>query len=285
MTNLAVLGPGLLGASIALAAHRDGGFRVSIWGRREAAIEELRSRGIGDFASTDLAAVAGEAQLVVLCVPIGAMPQLGRDLSAIVQPGTVVTDVGSVKSPIVAELAAIFTGRARFVGSHPMAGSEQQGLHAARVDLFDDHVCIVTPDGGSTAADVDQVTQFWERLGCRVRQLSPGEHDEIAAAISHFPHLLAAVLVNSVAATNPNAFDFAGPGFRDTTRVASGLPEMWSEILGVNRTAVKKSAEAMIEKLREFMTLLDRPYPGGHHLMNEFLNSAKAQRDRLQTRA
>jgi prephenate dehydrogenase len=283
--KLAVFGPGLLGSSIALAAQRRGDFHVSIWARREEAVAELRARGIGHLASTELAAVARDADLAILCVPIGAMPALAAQLAELVPRTALVTDVGSVKAPVVAELGAIFRGAARFVGSHPMAGSEQQGLHAARADLFEQHVCIVTPDAHSEPQAVAEIARFWESLGCLVRQLTPEEHDEIAAAISHVPHLMAAALVNSVAGANPGAFEFAGPGFRDTTRVASGPPEMWTEILGQNRAAVKKSAEAMIEKLREFLTLLDSSPTGGDATMNQFLTSAKAQRDRLRVRA
>jgi prephenate dehydrogenase len=126
------------------------------------------------------------------------------------------------------------------------------------------------------------VTAFWESLGCRVRSLSPREHDEAVALVSHLPHFLAAALVNTIAAENRKAFDFAGPGFRDTSRVASGPPAMWAEIFAHNRTAVKKSAEAMIEKLRESLKLLDSPTQDNDLHMNEFLSQAKAERDRLR---
>ena len=250
--KLAVFGPGLLGSSIALAAQRRGDYRVSIWGRREEAVAELRARGIGHLASSDLAAVACDADLVVLCVPIGAMPALAAQLAPLIPRTALVTDVGSVKAPVVAELSAIFRETARFVGSHPMAGSEQQGLHAARADLFEQHVCIVTPDAQSEPEAVAEIARFWESLGGLVRQLPPDIHDEIAAAISHVPHLMAAALVNAVAGANPDAFEFAGPGFRDTTRVASGPPEMWTEILGhESRRPCAARSEALIEKLRE----------------------------------
>src|SRR6185295_7998503 len=120
-------------------------------------------------------------------------------------------------------------------------------------------------------------TAFWQMLGCRVRTLSPAEHDEIVALVSHFPHLLAAALVNTVAAENAAAFDFHGPGFSSITRVAASPPAMWTEILCTNRDAVRNSAKAMIEKLREIITLLDRDTS-----MNEFLTQAKALRDRLR---
>lgn len=281
MTKLAVIGPGLLGGSIALAARRAGNFHVSTWARRPEAVAEL-SRRFADVASSNLGEVASEADLVVLCVPIGAMPALARELAGIIPAGAIVTDVGSVKSPVVNELAEIFRGRGVFVGSHPMAGSEQTGLKAAREDLFDGAVCIVTPDGSANETACSDVARFWETLGCRVSRLSPEAHDEIAAQISHFPHLLAALLVHDVEKRNAAAFDFIGPGFRDMTRIASGPPEMWTEILRVNRDAVKKSAEAMVEKLREVLTLLDRPSPGGDNLMNEFLSQAKVRRDSLR---
>jgi prephenate dehydrogenase len=276
MTNLAILGPGLLGGSIALAA-RARGHRVALWARRSEAVAEIEARGLADHASTDLRTVVMDADLVVFCVPIGVMPALAREIVDMIPVTALVTDVGSVKAGVCAELGAIFRERGCFVGSHPMAGSEQTGIAAARATLFEGAVSIVTPDEHSEAADVTAIREFWIALGCRVLELAPAEHDEIVALISHFPHLLAATLVNTVAAENPRAFEFCGPGFRDSTRIAASPPAMWAEILGDNRVAVRRAAEAMIEKLREIVTLLDRDRP-----MTDFLNQAKAQRDRLR---
>jgi prephenate dehydrogenase len=282
MTKLAVIGPGLLGGSVALAARRAGGFHVSVWARRPEAAEEVRAAKFADHATTDLRAVAADADLAVLCVPVGAMPGLALDLARCLPEGAVVTDVGSVKRVVVHELSGIFGERRRFVGSHPMAGSEQTGLAAAQVDLFDDAVCIVTPGRHSKEEDVAEVSRFWETLGCRVRRLSPEAHDEIVALVSHFPHLLAALLVRCVEGQNTPAFDYAGPGFRDVTRVASGPPEMWAEILRANAGPVKKSAEAMIEKLREALTLLEPLPTGDDTRMFELLSQAKIRRDSLK---
>ncbi|MDQ3624500.1 MAG: prephenate dehydrogenase/arogenate dehydrogenase family protein [Verrucomicrobiota bacterium] len=279
MTNVAVVGPGLLGGSIALALQRQPGTRVAVWGRRGEAVEEARRRGLAAFASTEIGAVVRDADLVVLCTPIGVMPVLAREIAPIIRPEAIVTDVGSVKQAVVAELAPIFEPRGRFVGSHPMAGSEQTGLEAARADLFEGAVCIVTPNARTPESAASEVSAFWERLGCRVRVLDPGEHDDIAALVSHLPHLLAATLVQTVAGKNGEAFEFAGPGFRDATRVASGAPAMWAEILQTNREAVCRGAEAMIEKLREIITLLERAEP-----MSGFLSEAKDLRDRLRLR-
>jgi len=277
MTRLAIIGPGLLGGSIALAARRAGGFHVAVWARRAEAVAELEQRAVAEVASTDLAAVVKEADIVVLAVPIGVMASLARQIAPLLGAGAVVTDVGSVKAPVVETLSGIFSQRAHFVGSHPMAGSEKAGLEAARAGLFDGAPCIVTPDAQSDAGAVTTIHNFWQTLGGRVLELSPAAHDEIVALVSHFPHLLAAVLVNLVAEKNGAAFEFAGPGFRDTTRVASGPPEMWTEILRNNHTAVRASVEAMIEKLREIATLLDHDAS-----MTALLTQAKTQRDQLR---
>jgi prephenate dehydrogenase len=205
------------------------------------------------------------------------MGSLARQIAPLVSPRAIITDVGSCKEPVVKELSPIFADGGRFVGSHPMAGSERAGIEAARAGLFDGAACIVTPDFRSDAEAVTTIHNFWQALGGRVLELSPAEHDEIVAMVSHFPHLLAAVLVNLVAEKNATALEFAGPGFRDTTRVASGPPEMWTEILRSNHTAVRASVEAMIEKLREIATLLDHDAS-----MNALLTQAKTQRDQLR---
>ncbi len=195
-------------------------------------------------------------------------------------PDALVTDVGSVKGSVVAELAPIFERRVCFVGSHPMAGSEQTGMKFARADLFAGAVCILTPQPQSPPAAVGKLAAFWEKLGCTVRELTPEAHDEYVALISHFPHLLAASLVDMISRNNPAALEFCGPGFRDTTRVASGSPALWTGILLANRPAVRKSAQAMIEKLHEIITLLDSHYP--EQAMHEFLTQSKALRDSLR---
>ncbi len=280
MKKVAIIGPGLLGGSIALALRERGEWNVAIWARRPEAVEEARAGGFADLASTNLEEVVNDAQLVVLCTPINSMEILAIGLAPFITPQTLITDVGSVKAPIVSALSPIFQKRGHFVGSHPMAGSEQSGMKFARADLFEGAVCIVTPDGHSQPAAIEAIQSFWQSLGCSVHQFPADEHDRMVAAISHFPHLLAAALVEMIAANEPAAFDFCGPGFRDTTRVASGSPAMWTEILQANRGAVRKSAEAMIEKLHEIIRLLGTDCPAQQ--MHEFLTHAKARRDRLR---
>lgn len=278
--KIAILGPGLLGGSIALAfRERAPETRIALWARREAAIAELRERRIADLASTDLEAVAKDADAVIFCVPIGIMPALADRIAPVVPRRALITDVGSVKAPVARALAPIFDDRARFIGSHPMAGSEQAGLSAARADLFQNAVCILTPEASTDASATADARELWVRLGCRVLTLSPQEHDEAVALVSHLPHLVAAALVNTARAANPVALELCGSGFRDTTRIAAGPPAMWAEILRENRGPLKDSVNAMIEKLRAMVTLLDS---GDTSAMEQSLAEAKTERDRLK---
>jgi prephenate dehydrogenase len=286
LSHVAIFGPGLLGGSLALALKARTDARVSVWARRESAAEEVKARGCADVVSTEVREVVAGANLIVLATPVGAMPQLAREIAPHVAPGAIVTDVGSVKAVVAQEVTPIFSERrpgAVFIGSHPMAGSEQTGLGAARADLFDGTVCIITPEAATPASASEEAAALWQSVGCTVRSLSPGDHDLFVAWISHLPHLLAAVLVNAVADHSPGAFDFCGPGFRDTTRVASGPPAMWTEILGENREALRLAVDGLIEKLQAASKLLDRVRPGERDsLMNTLLTQAKAQRDRLR---
>ncbi len=275
MKRIAILGPGLLGGSIALKLRALGGSQVALWARRAEAVAEIRALGCAEEASSDLRSVVSGADLVVLCVPVGAMPTLARELAPLIREDTIVTDVGSVKCAVVAELSAILP---RFVGSHPMAGSEHTGMKAATAALFSKTTCIVTPAASTDAAALAQVSTFWQSLGCRVVSLPAEEHDECVALISHLPHLVAASLVNTVAGKNPHAFNVVGPGFRDTTRVSSGPPAMWVEILSENSHAVGSALDALIAKLAEFRQTLARSEAGG---ISAALHAAKQTRDHI----
>jgi len=275
--RLAILGPGLLGGSIALATGKKlPGCEIALWARRRAAVGEIRACAPFCRASTDLAEIVGDAELIVLAVPIGAMADLAKRFRPYLAPDAVVTDVGSVKGPVVEALSDILG--TKFIGSHPMAGSDRSGIEAADADLFEGAVCILTPVDSTPPDSLIRVESFWKMLGCRVEQMDRWRHDEVVSSISHLPHVLAAALVHMVGGADAAALNFCGPGFRDTTRVAGGPAEMWTEILRSNSTQVKKSLEAMIEKLREVVILLDDSEGAS---MKKFLNEAKIRRDSL----
>lgn len=248
--KLTILGPGLLGGSIGLAArHRQVAATVSLWARRLEAADQAKQLGAADAATTDLAQAVAEADLVVLATPIGVMGALAQQMKPALRQGCIVTDVGSVKYPVVNTLTAALAGKAAFVGSHPMAGSEQAGIGAARRDLFEKAVCIVTPREDTDPAAVNGVYEFWKALGCVVRTLTPPVHDEIVAQVSHLPHVLAAALVNAVCHDGGERLNFVGPGFRDMTRIASGPVEMWTEICLENKDEIGRALDCLIEEL------------------------------------
>ena len=276
MQRIAIFGPGLLGGSIALKLRALGGWHIGLWARRAAALEDLRARGLADVVSSDIGEIARDADLVVLCVPVDAMGGIAVEIATFVKSGCIVTDVGSVKDCVIAELEPIFAGKCRFVGSHPMAGKAESGIDAAEPGLFSGTNCIMTAPCPTTQA-------FWESLGCRVILMNPREHDECVALISHLPHIVAGNLVRAVAEKNERAFQVVGPGFRDTTRVASGPPELWTGILQANRTSILDAIDAMIAKLNDFRQTLERvEQAGGQEKLQNFLAVAKQTRDQIK---
>jgi prephenate dehydrogenase len=281
-SSIAILSPGLLGGSLALAVReRMKGVEVRVWARREETAQKVRAMGLADAASTDAAAMAKGAGLIVFCMPIGAMGEIAERIAGVVDREALITDVGSVKGPVVERLGGIFRGRAEFVGSHPMAGSEQAGLDAARGDLFEGAVSFVTPEEETRKETMEAVSSFWEKMGCRVTIATPRAHDEGVALVSHLPHLTAAALVETALRENPRALEWRGPGFMDTTRVASGPAAMWAEILIENRRAVQKTIHAMIENLTEVTKLLEAEDMNG---VEQYLAEARSARDRLRAR-
>lgn len=283
LRKLTILGPGLLGGSIGLAArHRAVAEQVCVWARRPEAAAQARELGAADTTATDPCAAVHEADLVVLATPIGRMSALADQVADALAPGCLVTDVGSVKYPVVTALTHRLEGRAAFVGSHPMAGSERAGIEAARADLFEQAVCIVTPTETTPAAVVQRAHDFWKALGCSVRTLPPQVHDEIVARVSHLPHLTAAALVNVVAREGAEILGCAGPGFRDSTRVAGGPAEMWTEICLENQQEIRRGLDELIDELGRFREALEN---ADAVELRALLKRAKHYRDEMKFRS
>jgi prephenate dehydrogenase len=280
--KLSILGPGLLGGSIGLAARqRKVAKRVVIWARRPDAADQAYKLGAADEAVTDLAKAVADAELVVLATPIGAMRGLVDQIRPVLPAGCIVTDVGSVKYTIVTALSDALEGHARFVGSHPMAGSEQSGIDAARRDLFDNAVCIVTPREDTDKAALNIVYDFWKALGCSVKTLAPLEHDEIVARISHLPHIVAATVINVVCNDGAHPLNFVGPGFKDFTRIASGPFDMWTEICLENREEIGRALDQLIEELAKVRAAVEN---SDAVELRTMLKRAKHFRDELRFR-
>jgi prephenate dehydrogenase len=277
--TVAILGPGLIGGSLALAlAERGLAKRLFIYARSAHALDAIRLAGIDAELSGNPSEAVREADVVVLCVPIEAMPALVLECRDALKPGALVTDVGSVKGSVDAALAPLLAGRALWIGSHPMAGSEQSGFVAARPDLFENAAVIVTPTAQTAPGAQARAEKFWRALGARVFTLSPEKHDHTVAEISHLPHLLAALLVlNADAAGLP----LVGGGFRDSTRIASGAPELWIEILRSNRVAVADACKNLATLLVEVERLLREDAPAAKSELFKILETAQTVRSQL----
>jgi prephenate dehydrogenase len=282
MKKVAIVGLGLMGGSLGLALKkRGGGPTVSGYARREATRAEALRLNAVDAVKADPAEAVRGAELVVLCAPVFSMPALAAACRPGLQAGTLVTDVGSTKAWLTGEIrAALRDSGAVFVGSHPIAGSEQQGLAAARADLYQDAVTIVTADGTEPPPAVEQVSAFWRAIGSAVRRMSPAEHDRIMARTSHLPHVAAALVAAVVGrADGPAQLGaFCGPGFRDVTRVAEGSPEVWLDILQSNRPAVAEELRALQTRLAEMLAALER---GDDAALRRLLEASRAARRAL----
>jgi prephenate dehydrogenase len=279
--QLAVVGVGLLGGSVAKAA-RQGGLarRIVGIGRDTGRLQPALDDGTLDVAVTDLDAGVRDADFVLLAAPVLAIEGLLERVWRAAPAGAVVTDVGSTKRNIVRAAERLATTRPlAFVGSHPLAGSEQAGYRVARVDLFRGATVIVTPTEATGLAALKTTTEFWEALGARVSSLDPETHDRTVAAISHLPHLIACALVDGAARVEPAALEFAARGFRDTTRIAAGDPDMWTEIFLANRDALTATVEAFRNALGELQQVIDG---GRADAVRAVLARIKATRDQVR---
>ena len=256
--NIAIFGPGLMGGSLLMALRKHSpGQRLSVWARRQTAVDDVLNRGLADSGSTDAAAVACGAGCLVLCLPVERMHETAVSIADAVSSDALVTDVGSVKGSVVCELEDIFPRHGNFVGSHPMCGSEEAGLSAARADLYEGATCVVTPTARSRPDLVKQACGLWATVGGRIRQMNPARHDRAASLVSHVPHVAAAALVELVGAESPDVRELCAGGFRDTTRVASASPELWTGILSLNRTEAARGLGELADLLASVKKALE----------------------------
>ena len=278
--KITIVGVGLLGGSLALAIKkRNLARQVHGYVRRAASIEECTNLGVADQVTCNLTEAVTGADLIVLCTPIAQMAELARTMLPALEKEAIVTDVGSVKNVLAEDVEPLFlNSSAVFIGSHPMAGAETMGVHSARADLFENAVCAITPTARCDPKALKQLETFWESLGARPLIISPRIHDELVARSSHLPHVLAAELANYVLSpVHPKEQALlCASGFRDTTRIASGSPEMWRDIALANRANLSRVLGVLIEDLQEFRHALES---GEAKTVEEFFAIAKHRRD------
>ena len=284
--KITLIGLGLLGGSLgmALRKRRLAGSVVGFV-RRAASVEECRECGAVNLATLDLKRAVAGAELIVLCTPLAQMRDLVEQMLPALKPGAIVTDVGSVKGSVVRDLEArVAMAGAHFVGSHPMAGAEKMGVAAARADLFDGAVCVVTPTRKSNPAAVRKVEQLWKSVGARLLKLTPKAHDELVSRSSHLPHVVAAQLANLILGPEHSKEHgmLCANGFRDTTRIASSSPEMWRDIALANRQNLSRALKMFTDGLQDFRRALET---GDVRAVTKFFEQARDRRERWSKRA
>ncbi len=279
LEQLTIVAPGILGASVARAAHARGlAKRIVLWARRPGVRKALAGQEWCDAAPASLGAAVKKADLVVLAAPVDVIPELAGQIAAHLPAGAIVTDVGSVKRRIVADCRSALKGRAPFVGAHPMAGSEKTGWMHADAELFQGRTCFVTPDGETDSRAHRVVATFWKDLGASVVNVDPELHDEIVAHVSHLPQLLASALCSFLSSKDPAWGSHSGRGLRDTTRIAGSDPALWRAILEGNR---EEALGALRGFQRELAVLEKAMAAGKWDAVESVLARGKEYRDRL----
>ncbi|MFH1817461.1 MAG: prephenate dehydrogenase/arogenate dehydrogenase family protein [Pseudomonadota bacterium] len=281
--KLAIVGTGLIGGSFALALKQAGAVREVLGvGRDPARLTVARELGLIDRA-VDWTE-AGQADCILLALPVGETEAVLKNLAPHLKPGAIVTDAGSTKSDVVeAARVALGTRFADFVPGHPIAGSEQSGPGAARADLYQGKRVVLTPQAETRAGAVAMVRALWEAAGAQVETLEAAQHDRIFAAVSHLPHLAAFALVDDLAerADGDTFFRFAASGFRDFTRIAGSSPEMWRDIALANRDAVVAELDAYLDALQILRQAVDAE--DGDALLKIFSRARAAREHWLKT--
>jgi cyclohexadieny/prephenate dehydrogenase len=241
--TLAIIGPGLIGSSIARAARAKGAARTIVaTARSPKTRKRVAELGIADkVTETNAEAVEG-ADLVIVCVPVGVCGAVAKEIGSHLKPGAIVSDVGSVKGSIVRDMGPHLPKTVHFVPAHPVAGTEHSGPDAGFAELFENRWCILTPPEGTGPEPVERLAAFWRLLGANVDTMTPEHHDLVLAVTSHLPHLIAYTIVGTAdeleTVTRSEVLKFSAGGFRDFTRIAASDPVMWRDVFLNNKEAV-----------------------------------------------
>ncbi len=277
---VAIIGTGLIGGSIGLGLKERGLARsiIGVGHRRSSINKALRAKAI-DEGTINIEKAVRQADIIILATSVDLIPDLARKIIPLMKTSAILTDVGSTKRYIVSqinrEIKSKHNGdRPNFIGAHPLAGSEQRGIESARPDLFEGSVCVLTPTSLNSKKCITKLSKMWKALGAKVSIMTPSKHDEIVAFVSHLPHLVASGLVSVV---DEKHWKFAAGGLRDTTRVASGDPELWLGICKQNKARIIKALKCFSKEVKYTLNDLEQ---GNDNKILKRLRKAKATRDK-----
>jgi cyclohexadieny/prephenate dehydrogenase len=261
--RVALIGFGLIGGSIARAARAQGlAGEIVATARSAKTRARVAELGIVDSVVETNAEAVKDADLVILCIPVGACGAVAQEIAAHLKPGAIVSDVGSVKGAVVREMAPHLPASAHFVPAHPVAGTEHSGPDSGFPELFINRWCILTPPEGTDASAVERLRAFWAALGAKVEIMTPDHHDLVLAITSHLPHLIAYTIVGTAdelaQVTSSEVIKFSAGGFRDFTRIAASDPTMWRDVFLANKEAVLEMLGTFTEDLAKLTRAIRR---------------------------
>ncbi|HEX4553915.1 MAG TPA: prephenate/arogenate dehydrogenase family protein [Xanthobacteraceae bacterium] len=261
--RLALIGVGLIGSSIAHAARRHGLVRsIVATARSEATRKRVVELGLADEVVETNAQAVRNADLVIVCIPVGACGMVAQEIAPHLAPGAIVSDVGSVKGSVVRDMAPHLPPHVHFVPAHPVAGTEYSGPDSGFAELFVDRWCILTPPPGTDAQATERLAAFWRAFGAKLATMTPEHHDLVLAVTSHLPHLIAYTIVGTAnelgEVTESEVLQFSAGGFRDFTRIAASDPTMWRDVFLANKDAVLEMLGAFQEDLSRLTRAIRR---------------------------
>jgi prephenate dehydrogenase len=256
-----ILGVGLIGGSFALALKRHGLCNeVTGFGRWKENLQRAKEKAIIDSFELDPAKACDGSDFILFATPVGSFIDIAKKIRGSLNRGAIVTDVGSVKGKLVRDMEALMPENIYFVGGHPIAGSNHSGIDAAAADIFNGAKCIITPTEKTDKNALETITAVWKTFGSIVKLINPDEHDRIYASVSHLPHLIAYLIVNTVADIDSSYLNFSGQGFMDVTRIASSSPELWRDICILNKDNLLESIEIFknnLDRVSQYLRALD----------------------------
>lgn len=276
LRKVTVIGLGLLGSSVCLAVSRAlPGIKTAGFSHRPSTRAKARRLKVADEVFDCLRASVAEADIVILATPICTFEKIFLEIADALPSGAIVTDVGSTKIMPHRWAAKRLPKTVSYVGSHPIAGSEQRGVEFGRDDLFYRALCILTTTNATNKKSLRLLSKFWSALGCFVKVMSPAQHDRILADVSHLPHITAAALVN---ASNPKELRFAGKGFMDSSRIASGPANIWADVLLTNAKNVSRGIDRLTGELAKLKKAIRS---GDRRQIEKLLEAARTKRSAL----
>jgi cyclohexadieny/prephenate dehydrogenase len=283
--KIALVGIGLIGSSLARVIHREGlAGHVAISTRSETTLARAKQLGLGSSYTTDAKEAVGDADLVIVSVPVGSSGEVAEEIAPALKQGAILTDVGSTKASVIAQMQPHVPAGVHFIPGHPLAGTEKSGPDAGFAELFENRWCIFTPLPGTDAEALERLSEFWRRCGSNIDTMDPQHHDMTLAIVSHLPHIIAYNIVGTAddleSVTKSEVIKYSASGFRDFTRLAASDPTMWRDVCLHNKDAILE----MLARFSEDLASLQRAirWGDGEKLFDLFTRTRAVRRSIIE---